>query len=190
MSNDKAATLRTGFYTTQSLGDKGCIRIDFNSLADLHQADDELRAFMAKEAEQHQGEPVAWFTEDHLTDKSATTWDGAIADQWRAKGWPVSQLYTHADPGEVERLRAERDQLQADLTARDQRIDQQQQTLLKLHQNLSGTLEQYGYSEEVEALLWPDLHSRPEERGTPEAEPCSGCGIPGYTGTCAKCVPY
>ncbi len=55
-------------------------------------------------AEQHQGEPVAWFTEDHLTDKSATTWDGAVAGQWRAKGWPVSQLYTHADPGEAEQF--------------------------------------------------------------------------------------
>lgn len=82
------------------------------------------------------------------------------------------------------------DQLQADLTARDERADQCQQVLLKLYQNLGGTLEQYGYRDEVEALLWPDLQSRPEERGTPETEPCSGCGTPGWTGACDKCVPY
>lgn len=57
-------------------------------------------------------------------------------------------------------------QLQADLTARDERID------------------------ELESQLMPDLHSRPEERGTPEAEPCSGCGTPGWTGACNKCIPY
>lgn len=48
MSHDNAKVLRTGFYTTQSLGDKGCIRIDFKSLAELHQADDELRALMGQ----------------------------------------------------------------------------------------------------------------------------------------------
>lgn len=48
MSNDKAKVLRTGFYTTQSLGDKGCIRIDFKSLTELHQADDKLRALMGQ----------------------------------------------------------------------------------------------------------------------------------------------
>lgn len=57
-------------------------------------------------------------------------------------------------------------QLQADLTARDERID------------------------ELESQLMPDLHSRPEERGTPEVEPCSGCGTPGWTGACNKCIPY
>lgn len=36
----------------------------------------------------------------------------------------------------------------------------------------------------------PDLASRPEERGIPETEPCSGCGAPGWTGACNKCVPY
>ena len=41
------------------------------------------------------GESVAWHTEDHLTDKSATTYDPEIAKRWRAKGWPVTPLYTH-----------------------------------------------------------------------------------------------
>ena len=46
-------------------------------------------------AQQPAGEPVAWFTEDHLTDKSATTYDPEIAKRWAAKGWPVDPLYTH-----------------------------------------------------------------------------------------------
>lgn len=36
---------------------------------------------------------VAWFTDDHLTDKSATTWDSSVAERWRAKGWPVGELF-------------------------------------------------------------------------------------------------
>ena len=41
------------------------------------------------------GEAVAWHTEDQLTDKSATTYDPEVAKRWRAKGWPVTPLYTH-----------------------------------------------------------------------------------------------
>lgn len=44
-------------------------------------------------AAQHQGEPFAWYTEDYLTDKSATTYDLATKERWKAKGWPVSPLY-------------------------------------------------------------------------------------------------
>lgn len=46
-----------------------------------------------------EAQPVAWFTDDHLTDKSATTWDRTVADRWRAKGWPVRPLvYGDAAP--------------------------------------------------------------------------------------------
>ncbi|NYT81393.1 hypothetical protein H0A70_07810 [Alcaligenaceae bacterium] len=48
----------------------------------------------------HRGEPVAWYTEDHLTDKSATTYDPVVADRWRAKGWPVHCLYAAPQPAE------------------------------------------------------------------------------------------
>ena len=55
------------------------------------------------------GEAVGWHTEDHLTDKSATTYSKEVADRWRAKGWPVTPLYTHPDAGrvaELERVKA------------------------------------------------------------------------------------
>jgi hypothetical protein len=39
-------------------------------------------------------EPVAWFTEDHREDKSATTYSKKMAGRWKEKGWPVTPLYT------------------------------------------------------------------------------------------------
>lgn len=54
-------------------------------------------------------QPKAWFTEDHLADKSSTTYDKSVADRWTEKGWPVSELYGReavlALIAEVERLR-------------------------------------------------------------------------------------
>ncbi|KRG43191.1 hypothetical protein ARC78_07440 [Stenotrophomonas pictorum JCM 9942] len=38
-------------------------------------------------------EAAAWFTDDHLTDRSATTFDPVVAERWRNKGWPVTKLY-------------------------------------------------------------------------------------------------
>ncbi|WP_423156475.1 hypothetical protein [Stenotrophomonas maltophilia] len=52
--------------------------------------------------------PVAWFTEDHLTDRSATTYDTEVVERWQHKGWPVSGLVLHSDhEAEVARLSAE-----------------------------------------------------------------------------------
>lgn len=56
-----------------------------------------LRAALAEQGERQ--EAVAWYTEDHLTDKSATTWNNDVAERWRAKGWPVGNLYTTPQPG-------------------------------------------------------------------------------------------
>lgn len=39
-------------------------------------------------------EPFAWYTEDYLTDKSATTYDVGVSVMWTVKGWPVTPLYT------------------------------------------------------------------------------------------------
>jgi hypothetical protein len=39
-------------------------------------------------------EPVAWFTEDHREDKSATTYSEKMSERWKEKGWPVTPLYT------------------------------------------------------------------------------------------------
>ena len=39
-------------------------------------------------------EPVAWYTDDHLTDRSATTYSKDMVYRWQCKGWPVTPLYT------------------------------------------------------------------------------------------------
>lgn len=119
-----------------------------------------MRKCLVIESDWPEYEPAWAFIEARVTGEPVADGfsAGDMADQG-AKGFA-------AHDGEVEQLRAERDQLQADLTARDERIDQ------------------------LESQLMPDLNSRPEERGTPETEPCSGCGTPGWTGACNKCVPY
>ena len=52
-------------------------------------------------AQQPGAQVVAWHTDDHLTDKSATTYDPVIADRWRAKGWPVTPHYTDPQPPSI-----------------------------------------------------------------------------------------
>lgn len=39
--------------------------------------------------------PVAWFTDDYLTDSSATTYNPEMAQRWREKPWFVGNLYSH-----------------------------------------------------------------------------------------------
>ena len=48
----------------------------------------------AKLQPEKEQEPVAWFTEDHREDKSATTYSKKMAERWKEKGWPVTPLYT------------------------------------------------------------------------------------------------
>lgn len=103
------------------------------------------------------------------------------------------------------------DQLQDDLTKLDEKLDQTQDLLRYMVYDYRSVV-QAGYDritalgsdcdsvakmlednpnyQKALALLLPDLESRPEERGTPETEPCSGCGTPGWTAACNKCVPY
>jgi hypothetical protein len=50
---------------------------------------------------------VAWFTDDHREDKSATTYSKRMAERWKEKGWPVTPLYTapvHASDISQERV--------------------------------------------------------------------------------------
>jgi hypothetical protein len=59
-------------------------------LANTNKTIELLRARLA----QPEPEPVAWFTEDHREDKSATTYSKKMAERWLEKGWPVTPLYT------------------------------------------------------------------------------------------------
>ena len=56
----------------------------------LDDQNDQLRAELSAIKAQ---EPIGWYTEDHLDDKSATTYSWTVAERWVEKGWPVSPLY-------------------------------------------------------------------------------------------------
>ena len=59
-------------------------------------------------------EVVGWYTEDHLDDKSATTYSREVADRWLAKGWPVNGIANAADAQAIiDGLRGEVAQLQS-----------------------------------------------------------------------------
>ncbi|MEE6442787.1 MULTISPECIES: hypothetical protein [Pseudomonas] len=53
--------------------------------------------------EQHQGEPVAW-----MYTRPEVEWPAFYDKRKDAAGWEETPLYTHADPGEVERIENER----------------------------------------------------------------------------------
>ena len=56
----------------------------------------DIRAAQAKPEQAAQ--PIAWHTEDHLTDRSATTYDKDMVYRWRSKGWPITPLYAEPPP--------------------------------------------------------------------------------------------
>ena len=45
-----------------------------------------------------QAAPLGWYTDDHLADKSATTYSKEVADRWLSKGWPVTPFYAAPSP--------------------------------------------------------------------------------------------
>ena len=66
-------------------------RADYQRALDLAT---DVNAVIRARLAQPEPEPVAWFTEDHREDKSATTYSKKMAERWVEKGWPVTPLYT------------------------------------------------------------------------------------------------
>lgn len=65
---------------------------------------DALAAILAHQTEQHQGEPVAY-----LCKAEGAKWlqyGSRVGDPWKPGEVQVTPLYTHAGPGEVERLKS------------------------------------------------------------------------------------
>lgn len=173
---------------------------------------EELLDALEKPAEQHQGTAKRWKLGAYNGQVCAKSECGEFYED-ELKG---PQTYVLASDYEALLAKlAERGalvaQLQADLTERDEKLDQTQDLLRCMVYDYRSVV-QAGYDritalgggcdsvakmlddnpnyQKALAMLMPDLESRPEERGTPETEPCSGCGTPGWTGACNKCVPY
>ena len=93
-----------------------------NYIGTTHPEEDEIRAILSAPSPAGVDglEVIGWYTDDHLDDKSATTYSREVADRWLAKGWPVNGIANAADAqaiidglrGEVARLREERDSFQ------------------------------------------------------------------------------
>lgn len=95
-------------------------------------------------AEQHQGEPVAW----RVTGPSGVMGCYIQKPHGWAHGYKIEPLYTHADPGEVERLRKELGNTQALLDQANYHKAQRGETIDALRTQLA---EARKYIEFVEA---------------------------------------
>lgn len=130
-------------------------------------------------------------------------WGYAVSDLSPEFEW-LGPLYPHFDPGEVELLRAERDQLQADLTARDERLDSVDEGASILRSLIENIETKGNYSPEstvsfisqalgcialAPTVDYVSISPHGRLNGIPP-EPCSGCGTPGWTGNCPQCIPY
>lgn len=127
---------------------------------------------LARPAEQHQGEPVA------LPARKSYEESFSVHGQGQAMGWnacldeiaKLGPLYTHADPGEVERLRADlaeaqqkyRDELgkrlsgevksEAKLAERDALISELEEDRLRMQEGLKDVIDWIGCSQSTGAL--------------------------------------
>lgn len=75
---------------------------------------------------------LAWYTDDYLTDRSATTYSAAMAARWMSKGWSVNPLF---DDKQVDHLFAEIEKLRAELAGLRSRYDAQNQVIAELRKD-------------------------------------------------------
>ena len=71
------------------VNDFGGLQAGRDATTDIHAAIGKLEEALA----QPEQEPLGWHTEDHLTDRSATTYSKEMAYRWECKGWPVTPFY-------------------------------------------------------------------------------------------------
>ena len=85
-----------------------------NYIGTTHTEEDELRTLLSAPSPAGVDglEVIGWYTEDHLDDKSATTYSRVVADRWLAKGWPITGIANAADAQAIiDGLRGEVDKL-------------------------------------------------------------------------------
>ena len=90
-----------------------------NYIGTTHAEEDELLALLSAPSPAGAGglEVIGWYTDDHLNDKSATTYSREVADRWLAKGWTVTGI-ANADDAKaiIDGLRGEVAELQSMIT--------------------------------------------------------------------------
>ena len=153
-------------------------------------------------------EVIGWYTDDHLDDKSATTYSRAAADHWLAKGWPITGIANAADAQAIiDGLQGEVADLQsmlatvskAGLRVRTER-DQQAQRIGELEGLLRSCLPALSdggcaaLANRIDAALSavcaaaPNIATTSEHSSQPERDPCPMCIKGGIcnTPTCGR----
>ena len=103
---------------------------------------------------------LAWRTEDHLTDKSATTYKAEVAVRWAEKGWPVDPLFDQAQVdvllAEIGQLKAE-NQMLRDEDLKWQGLREQEGEIEKLNaenEALRKDAERYRWLRDKQTFIW------------------------------------
>ena len=136
--------------------------IDSNGYAaDEVEVVDELRALLSAPSPAGVDglEVIGWYTDDHLDDKSATTYSREVADRWLAKGWPVTGIANAADAQAIiDGLRGEVADLHTTMMAAAVEIQEHWAAHCDeegygpanlMHRLERGIASQYGYSAET-----------------------------------------
>lgn len=136
-------------------------RADVTRQLDLN----EMQRALDKPAEQHQGEPVAWM-DPRSPQMHATISNEVKQHNLKFGGAPASAvngytipLYTHADPGEVERLRDRCAELESDFAgmakANDALINQRGEAWMERDALRARLAEAQALLREVHGGMWP-----------------------------------
>ena len=101
---------------------------------------------------------LAWFTEDHMTDKSATTYDPAVACRWYEKGWPVQLLYGAETINEllmeISQLKAENEALRKALGKISVQVDGNIMCAVRdVVNGLPDVQDIYGYCDNIDEII-------------------------------------
>jgi hypothetical protein len=137
-------------------------------------------------AEQHQGEPVGW---QFYQDGKWWNGDDRIKDHRKnteAAGYPVRDVFTHADPGEVERLRAELGEAKGEYDRSANKVAALRAQLAELETLLHevwpydlGTPLKRRIKAALSASAEPSAHAwtcQPCKIEQPTDRPCDACG--------------
>lgn len=157
---------------------------------------EQVTAFLAQPA-QHQGEPVAWLWEHVNGLRICTTSERPPFTNEHAipPNCKKTPLYTHADPGEVERLRAEFEDLNSDYLKACADFDEvlaQRDTLRAQLAERDALLADIKTKLNGQCWAWPGLIRRIDELSAsaePSAPDCATCNDEGAVGNILDTVP-
>ncbi|MEG5263282.1 DUF3850 domain-containing protein [Pseudomonas sp. JDS28PS106] len=110
-----------------------------------------------------------------------------------------AEVFTRADTGEVEQLQCELDAYKASRERLHGWIREEQLKNVHLNAQLAerdallhevSISPEWSLSVDLQVRISDTLSASAEPSAPVERDPCPGCGVPGFTATCNRCVPY